>query len=221
MQNKKSMLGPRGWAMLTLVGGAALASPFLRPPHVEPEGSVTESPLAFPNAPGRLASMSLSREKSSREQSDRMAVDVRHLSEIPVEVTNTPNFTEPKLPAWATPASPLDQFISQGTAPPWRHELATEVDRMRTLEPWSNGTSHVNSPPSTAQLHAPTPTQSTDESDLRGPNARSPGNLARATLHAHTATQPTPSQAAITAEATPTRPAQFVYQPGYARAAPQ
>ena len=63
MQQKRSYVGPRGWAMLVLIGGEASASPFLRPPQIEMDANISESPLARKLRPAaQLATVGFSRD---------------------------------------------------------------------------------------------------------------------------------------------------------------
>lgn len=128
MQEKLAYVGPRGWAMLILVGGATLASPFLRPPQVDidVDAKLTQSPLAHSNSPsigmGQLAS-------------------AQHLATYPGspshELASGAQAASPALPSWATPPSPIDGLISQGTAPTWNGEVTQT--RIQPLQPWSDG----------------------------------------------------------------------------------
>jgi hypothetical protein len=131
MQNKRSYVGPRGWAMLVLVGGATFASPFLRAPRVEVGEDISESPLAYHTRPdGKLSEVSFSRQVSSPAgdgmvspaSSSRQATDPNQLE------------SPPTLPAWAAPRSRLDDLISMGAAPPWEDE--TPSGDLAPLQPW-------------------------------------------------------------------------------------
>lgn len=136
MHNNKSSVGPRGWAILTLVGGAALASLFLRPPQTQQTNHLNDSAASRPAWPGRLASAQLSGEHTAKRPLEVSEL-VSQLDAAPMDAIQGSRLPTPQLPAWATPPSPLDHLISQGTAPPWNHAPPTQP-----LEPvgtWFNG----------------------------------------------------------------------------------
>jgi len=77
MQQKYSF-GPRGWAMLTLVGGVTLAAPFLRPARVDVEGLTSKSPMSPINGLGPFAaseSTAKNRANISSTSDDSMLID--------------------------------------------------------------------------------------------------------------------------------------------------
>ncbi len=235
MQNNRSPVGPQGLAMLILVGGAALASPFLRTPQVDLTESITESPLAYPGVPGRLASAQL-----PYENSDPLPVNVTNFTELLDDSSSAGRLGEPKLPPWAVPPSPLDHLISKGTAPPWRHEVEHETRKIQPLEAWVGGAQMGRSQvtlegeagltantqplqsaplavppwptpnlrePMTAQVVTPQAVGSLTGTSLSPPNPASPPQ--------------TRSQPASPPAATPPARAQFVFQPGFHQNAPQ
>lgn len=232
MQEKQAYVGPRVWAMLILVGGATLASPFLRPPQVDldVDATLTQSPLAHATSPslGQLAS------------AHNLATYPEPTSQ---DLTRGAQPASPPLPSWATPPSPIDGLISQGTAPPWNGDVPQS--RIQPLQPWSDGrqpralpstnpsnSSAVNdatglpaspwgAPPASAKLvpiasvAAATawPDQPLPELPSTPPPAsldsrRSAGSLAGATVRTKTAdTKPTSGDS---------KPVpQFVFQPGF------
>ncbi len=143
MQQKKSYVGPRGWAMLTLVGGTALASPFFLPPDVDVEGSVKQPPASHAAGLARLASIELPGTDSSGLARTGSAFDLPDLSQQILPAAGTA-LTE--LPAWAPVRSPIDNLISQGTAPAWQSDSAGE-STIKPLTPWINGAGTVQPPP--------------------------------------------------------------------------
>ncbi len=137
MQHKTSYVGPRGWALLTLVGGAALAAPFLRPPQSTEPIPDPQLPAAQTAGLARLASMDLSAANPSglgRLPNDRSPYDLSDLSQ---QITPPASAAPSQLPAWAPVHSPIDQLISQGTAPPWQPDSRTE-STLKPLAPWIN-----------------------------------------------------------------------------------
>lgn len=138
MQPQRSFVSPRGWAMLTLVGGATLASPFLRPPHVDVDSSVTESPLAKTRDPsGMVAAVSYLRTADVDTIADSARSPGQHTG------NQLPDFdsveSAPSLPAWAAPRSQLDELISQGAAPAWESE--SQQAKLQPFQPWMNSNS--------------------------------------------------------------------------------
>lgn len=149
MQPKKSYVGPRGWAMLTLVGGSALASPFFLSPDVDVEGSVKQSPASHAAGLARLASIELPSIDSNgfaRTGSEGSACDLPDLSQQILPPAGT---SPTELPAWAPVRSPIDDLISQGAAPAWQSD-STRESTIKPLTPWINGAGIVQSPPPAA-----------------------------------------------------------------------
>ncbi len=127
MQNRKATVGPRGWAMLTLIVGAALASPFLRTPRVDvgagtPQTSNTGTPLlaAGQPAPADWFSGPLPPQPTANQAAGVPARGAYDWSELTPAASNSLGSAPPQLPSWAAPPSPLDHLIAQGTAPPWQ-----------------------------------------------------------------------------------------------------
>lgn len=138
MQKNVSLMGPRGWALLVLCGGVALASPFLRLPAVDPS---QQQP-----APPELGEAAWLTASFAHEPVDvppypgRGLPPVNH-QQLPSTYANQAPVT---LPAWAPPHSQLDDLIAQGAAPAWDAEK-TQTE-LAPLEPWRNAT-----PPSSRQ----------------------------------------------------------------------
>jgi len=116
MNRTHAFVGPRGWAVLTLAGGAALASPFLRPPQVDSTHFGSPSAIA-PNFTGEA----ISSNASATNLPSAHALPGRVVSGIlPTTVSKLDEFADsspPHLPAWVRPRSPLDDLIARGTAP--------------------------------------------------------------------------------------------------------
>ncbi|MEZ6138766.1 MAG: hypothetical protein R3C53_28095 [Pirellulaceae bacterium] len=146
MTQKRSTLGPRGWAILTLAGGAALSSPFLRPAQLaQPEPLITD-PL--PTAPVLAANYgpapSFASQSSMRTgttasiveaSSPATTVDVSAISNAQKVITSN----QAALPTWAKKASPLDALIQVGPVAGEFTELASGA--LQPIQPWqSHGT---------------------------------------------------------------------------------
>jgi hypothetical protein len=221
MQQRKSSVGPRGWAMLTLVGGAALATPFLRPPQVDVDGLVTESPLTRTNGPGRLASLESTANGLSDlypEASEPLRYDFAQ--QLAPPAGGSPS----RLPAWAPARSPIDQLISQGTAPPWQSNAAS-VSTIKPLDTWVNAppTHQPNATgprepqpalPSTAARAWPEASSLPIANSAPAPG-RSLGSLTGRSQNFPPATTP---QLRAPANSVPVQP-QYVFQPGFGGAA--
>ncbi|MCA9134292.1 MAG: hypothetical protein KDA45_14085, partial [Planctomycetales bacterium] len=132
MQKKDAFVGPRGWAMLILLGGAGLASPFLRPPQLAGDSSPIEPPQSA-RPPANLASFSPSGPRSGSAAWDSpvsaQAVEPpsggRQPAAIGRSLPSTASRLDPTaLPAWAPTRSPLDDLIAAGAAPApaWQEE---------------------------------------------------------------------------------------------------
>lgn len=175
MQQRKSFVGPRGWAMLTLVGGFTLAAPFFRPPDVDVEGAVKQPPNSHSTGLARLASMEFQAADPvgpTWDASDRSSFGLPDLSrQILAPASSSPT----ELPAWAPVRSPIDQLISQGTAPAW-HSGAERESTLKPLRPWINqagagplqtATSPAPSPATIAARAWPDPGTLPSEADRR------------------------------------------------------
>jgi len=196
MQHNRSTLGPRGWAILTLAAGAGLASPFLRPPQVDLAERVSESPMAPTSFPAHLATAR--RERSTRQGVLGASDSLPH-GTLPEHGPSGQSPTQ--IPEWATPPSRLDQLISQGAAPPWRHENVVESPKLPPLDPWTSLPSLAPPPRPTAVLPQPS-----------APVApATPGSLTATNI---TSALRSPSNEPTAAPPAPRR-TQFVYQPGY------
>ncbi len=116
MNRTHAYVGPRGWAVLTLAGGAALASPFLRPPHLDSARLESPTSNAASFAGGTVSSNAFDVSLSSAQ-----VLPVRVVSGVlPTTVSKLDEFVEtstPEFPAWVKPPSPLDDLIARGTAP--------------------------------------------------------------------------------------------------------
>lgn len=138
--NRNLSFGPRGWAILTLAGGAALASPFLRPAQLKNSqssseqnaGGLTCNPSAygsgaFESVPAFPADFS--DEKASGASQPYQVV----LRELPSTAAAQ------QLPAWASKTSRLDDLISSNFA---SGELPSatpvEAQRPQEMQPWIN-----------------------------------------------------------------------------------
>lgn len=211
MQRKYSF-GPRGWALLTLVGGLLLASPFLRPPQVDVEEFARGSSMPPASGFGPFDTLESTTKKPANigsASSDSMSVDGTDFSQQIV----LPAGTSPTaLPAWAPTHSPLDQLISQGTAPPWQSDSAS-VSTIKPLEPWVNsaGTSQRQHALPSALAHAWPDANSLPIADSAPELGRTPGSLAGTAQHVRRDTLP---RLRPPADQTPARP-QYVYQPGF------
>lgn len=217
MQHSRSTLGPRGWAILTLVAGAGLASPFLRPPQVELAEQISESTLGLSSAPGRLAAV-------------RLAVDSLPPHALPG--TSSPTSTErgstnswgsqSQIPEWAQPTSPIDQLISQGAAPRWDQTAVSESPRLAPLQPWGTPTAVAPLPSQTIaksadqQLSAlpqpthplrPTITSNSLGTSNSAPAPTSPAAVSQLVVQQQIVQQAAPAQAVA--------PRAFVFQPGF------
>lgn len=232
MLNYRTSVGPRGLAIITLVGGATLASPFLRPPQVDLVENIAEAPLAYPASPGRLASLQHSAQPAaqlSHGSADRLSASVSNVPELFDTNNSAAHVTQPLLPAWAKPPSPIDHIISKGTAPSWRHESDAASGQLQPLRSWVGGTANrvVVNPESQREVR-PLPNTQPPQEFIAGPP----------TMPTTTLREPTTDQAvlppaigslAATSQAVPfqspsnqTQPqssipaaSKFVFQPGF------
>ena len=153
MNRAINYVGPRGWAILTLAGGAALASPFLKQPRIAPPSQLaqdTNSPdSCVQSAALEKASLTeksfLPNPATSSQHSFSPSTDSQESYVRSRAVTGTlpstsiPDSFEPNLPAelpdWAAKQSKLDALIagdiSALEAPPNRMPLQPQP-----LEPW-------------------------------------------------------------------------------------
>lgn len=121
MNRTHAFVGPRGWAVLTLAGGAALASPFLRPPQVDSTHFGSPSAIA-PNFTGEaISAIASAANLRATHLPSAHALPGRVVSGVlPTTVSKLDEFADsspPQLPAWVRPRSPLDDLIARGTAP--------------------------------------------------------------------------------------------------------
>jgi hypothetical protein len=127
--------------MLVLIGGAALASPFLRPPRIEMDANISESPLTRNTRPSpQLATVGFSRDAVPDANGSVASASAS-------ETDRSGAYASPKLPAWATQPSRLDDLISQGAAPPWDDEPSTS--HLQPLQPWMDRQLNQRGLPST------------------------------------------------------------------------
>jgi hypothetical protein len=201
MQHNRSTLGPRGWAILTLAAGAGLASPFLRPPQIDPlqvdlAERVSESPLASSSIPGHLTAA-----HGERNATVAVVNPVGTGANSTLPAQGHMGQSQMQIPEWATPPSPLDELISQGTAPPWRHEQVMNSPKLTPLDPWTSLPALAPAP----RLAVPVPQPSV---------AAPPVTVGSLTATNVTSASRTPTPETPVA-AQPTKPKQFVYQPGY------
>ncbi|MEO8270764.1 MAG: hypothetical protein ABI557_13660 [Aureliella sp.] len=213
---QKSSVNPRGWALLTLVGGVALASAFFRTPRVDDEGLANESLLPTASGLGRLASLMSSATNPAKIGStsrDPLPYDFSDFSQQIVPPTAS---SPTELPAWAPTRSPIDQLISQGAAPPWQLDKAS-VSTIKPLDPWVNeAATKQQQPAKPSKLASAWPdAKSLPVADSAPALSRSPGSLAGTSQHLRPTSTPglTPAQTR-----TPAQP-QYVYQPGFHGAA--
>lgn len=153
MNRTHAYVGPRGWAVLTLAGSAALASPFLRPPQLDSTHFGAPSSLA-PNFAGETISTNASAaNQRAANLTSAHALPGRVVSGVlPTTVSKLDDFADfadaspPQLPAWVKPRSPLDDLIARGTAQLDSAQLdsflAVETPRLQAhvelepLRPW-------------------------------------------------------------------------------------
>lgn len=155
MQQKKHHVGPRGWAVLTLVGGAALASPFFQSPTVDSEDAVTQPASSHSTGLARLASLEFSASDVNGHNGIGIQRSSYDQSDLTQQILSPATASPTQLPAWAPVRSPIDQLISQGTAPPWQAHSET-VSTIKPLTPWTNQTQAGQ--PRTAAFPPPTAT---------------------------------------------------------------
>ena len=250
MQHNNSYVGPRGWALLTLVGGAALASLFVRPPQAEEPAAAAKVPAAQPEGLARLASMDLSTAHSnglSRLTNERSLYE---LSELSQQIVPPAAAAPSELPAWAPVHSPIDQLISQGTAPPWQPDSESQ-SALKPLTPWINDLANdkplaaLPSPPAAVAQRAWPEASSVPVADRHRSALSEPprlGNIAPASSSSSGSSSSSSSSGSLTGslagtshtmraattprlqppEASNAAPARrhFVYQPGFNASAP-
>ncbi len=214
---KNSSFGPRGWAVLTLVGGVTFAAPFLRQPRLAEKQFANASslpPTSGPNPTEAMRPTTNSSASSGSAFQDSVLADGLGFSERIVPPAAT---TPTALPAWAPTRSPLDQLISQGTAPPWNSD-ARNTSTIKPLEPWVNAAESSQPPlalPPTLARAWPD-ANSLPITDSAPVAARTPGSLAATAQHVYPSSTPRLRQPANPA---PTQP-QYVYQPGFHGSSP-
>lgn len=236
MQNNRTSVGPRGLAMITLVGGAVLASPFLRPPQVDLVENITQSPLAYPTSPGRLASPQPAAQHSAQPaaqlssgSNDQHSASVANVPELFDTNNSSAQIVEPQFPAWAKPPSPIDHVISKGTAPSWHHQSDATSGQLQPLQSWVGGTANrvVMHPESQHEVRPLPSTQSPQEFVAAPPIM--PTTTLREPTTAQAVIPPAIGSLAVASQAVPyqspsnqTQPqpsipatSKFVFQPGF------
>lgn len=157
IQPRKPRLGPRGWAMLTLAGGAALSSPFLRPAELKvPVGEpalryevTSETTLAStPFAASGNAAWPLDPAQRDAQPSQTLHATPRQLGSERLPSTDP---TPRQWPDWVKPTTRLDRMIAEGAvhAPsPARQDWEPNRSSLPARDPWvADGTSpslHAN-----------------------------------------------------------------------------
>ena len=114
-----------------------MASPFMRPAEVDLEGSLAPPPASHTAGLARLASMEFSSTDSSGVVSATNPRSPYDRYDLAQQIVSPASAAPTELPAWAPVHSPIDQLISQGTAPPWRSESNRE-STLKPLTPWIN-----------------------------------------------------------------------------------
>lgn len=108
MTENRISLGPKGWAILTLAGGAALASPFLHPPVARPLHDSPEHNTFAQNG----------RAQDSDWQSDSPSDSEGPDSVVRIVSGTLPSTTlassDAPMPEWARSRSKLDEIMAQG-----------------------------------------------------------------------------------------------------------
>ena len=137
MQHKRTYVGPRGWALLTLVSGVALASPFFRAPDVAVDGGLAPPPVSHTSGLARLASMEFPSTDAHGPLQGTSGRGQYDPSELAQQILPPASASPTELPSWAPVRSPIDQLISQGTAPPWQADSKGE-SALKPLTPWMN-----------------------------------------------------------------------------------
>lgn len=209
---KKSFIGPRGWAVLTLIGGVALASPFLRGPRVDVEGLASESSRSPESGLSRFAAPESTTKNPANIDSASSDTRLYDFSDFSQEIVPPPGSSPTALPAWAPTRSPIDQLISQGTAPPWQSDKAS-VSTIKPLEPWANAAgTNQQQPTLPSTLASAWPNASSlPVADSAPALSRTPGSLAGTAQHVRPAATP---RLRPPVNQTPAQP-QYVFQPGF------
>lgn len=116
MNRMHAYVGPRGWAVLTLAGGAALASPFLRPPQLDSARFEAPSATAPNFAGAHLSFPALDASPNSTQHLPTRVVS----GALPTTLSKLDEFADastPALPDWVKPRSPLDELIARSSTP--------------------------------------------------------------------------------------------------------
>ena len=217
MLASQGRLGPRGWALVTLLAGGLAASLFVRPQPPQPS-AVDEPRGPTGGVTGRLASS-----QRVALPAAAAAPTISDLDDLAPPGRAALRAGQAELPAWATPPSPLDALIAQGSAPPWHNPPAPQP-----LPPpvaWTNAPLPSPNPAGAGGI-APARTMSLPEAvspvgaqlgAVSPPAAPPPstvtGSLTRAARPA-VETAPT-AVAAPVLPPPPRRTPQYVFQPGY------
>jgi hypothetical protein len=176
MQANKKYFGPRGWAVLILAGGAALATPFMRAPRVAMEDEISESPLAKSRGSNTAFAAASFARPMGFDHLDRPA-GRDDLPEI-ISPDAGDNLT-PDFPSWASPPSRLDDLIAAGAAPPWSDSPTATT--LPPMQPWMNRRlTHSTTPPTTASAPSHLPSSDTSNQFARRASPwDQPGEAAR------------------------------------------
>ncbi len=206
---QKSLIGPRGWALLTLLGGVFLAAPFLRQPSVDDASLTGESPKSTASEPSHFFAPEIAPTSTASAPSDPMSDD---FSGFLKQIVPPAGMSPTALPAWAPTRSPMDQLISQGTAPPWQSDMSN-VSTIKPLEPWASGAGTDQPQPALPSTFASAwpDASSVPVADSLPALSRIPGSLAGTAQQVRPATTP---RLQPPANQTPAKP-QYVFQPGF------
>ena len=104
---QRTNVGPRGWAILILMGGAFFASAFSRKGPLSTDTAPPKSPHLVANNSDEQ-SAEIAREQLSAQIAAQLVAN-----ELPATPSD-PGAQVRSLPQWAKPASELDQLIRQG-----------------------------------------------------------------------------------------------------------
>jgi hypothetical protein len=159
------IVGPRGWAVLVLAGGAALSAPFLRNPG-NPPGSAISAGGKPSEVDVKQNSWPDLREKSlapanqvPSNLNDQDWAELARLQNnsgaVPRKVTgNLPSTSASALPAWAERGPRVDQLVNESIrTPPLAPEAPTGPAGLDPLRPWM-GHGMKSNPASTAAPQA-------------------------------------------------------------------
>lgn len=146
---QRTNVGPRGWAILVLMGGAFFASAFSRRGPLTPDASPIKSHST-------ASSNSTRSPEVEREQLNAQIAAQLVANELPSTPVD-PRAQVRSLPQWAKPASELDQLIRQG---PPNASSSPDFGSLVPLETWRDAqptphASHPNQPSALAYRESP------------------------------------------------------------------